>query len=483
MPYRSSNLLVSSCLLALLALSLLSAPLAGQPSHPTDPKKTPVPEQAKLDEARRLAREVYGPEYQNARTPAQLQLLAGKLLGEANRMGSDPAGQFVMFQLAADVAVQAGDGRTALGAVDQIAQIYDVDGIAMKTELLVELADGARSGVQQRAIALRMLPVVAEAVAEDEYEAAVRLCRMAKAASQKGRDGALANRITALSNQVQQTEREYRKVEAAFGALDAAPTDPQANLRVGRYLCLVKGDWEAGVPMLALGSDPRLKAAAVADLQQPDSADVQVQLGDQWWQLAEKAENAEKTNLQIRAAHWYRQALPTLSGLTKAKVEKRLEDVPEQAASSMAIPTPWVRIVNVNSGLCLSVRGASKANGARICQYPVQESAAEQQWEIIALDPKWCAILNRHSNQSLTVPGASGASGVTLVQSPFDPSANEHQWRLAPLGPAVVGVLSRQSGQAVAVAYGSKSSGGSICQWPFNKNSKEHQWRIEPVVL
>jgi hypothetical protein len=479
MPYRFSDLLVQRGRLALVALLVLSASVAGQPS---DRERISVPEQSKLDEARQLAGEVYGAEYKNARTPAQLQLLAGKLRREASQMDSDPAGRFVMFKLAADVAVRAGDGRAALGAVEEIAQVYDVDGVAMKTELLLELADVARSRIQQRTLALRMLPIVAEAIAEDNYEAAERLCRMAKAAAQKGRDGALANRITALGNQVNQTEREYRKVEAAFRALDAAPTDPDANLRVGRYLCLVKGDWAAGVPMLALGSDAQLKAAAVADLQEPDSADAQGQLGDQWWQLAEEAEDSEKTNLQIRAAHWYRQALPTLGGLTKAKVEKRLEEVPERAASSMAIPTPWVRLVNLNSGLCLSVRGASKAEGAKICQHTFQDAAGEQQWEIVPLDPQWGAILNRHSDQALAVPNDSGMSGANLVQLPFDGTSKGRQWRMVPLAPGVVGVLNRGSGQALAVAYGATHSGATICQWPFDKNSEEHQWRIEPVV-
>ena len=35
---------------------------------------------------------------------------------------------------------------------------------------------------------------------------------------------------------------------------------PPANLTVGKYYCFQKGDWEKGLPMLALGQDETLKA-------------------------------------------------------------------------------------------------------------------------------------------------------------------------------------------------------------------------------
>jgi len=442
----------------------------------------PVPDEASLEEARQLARDVYGKEYQDAKTPEQLQALAGKLLREAEQGGNDPAGRFVLLKLAADVAARAADGRTALVAIDRITETYDADGVAMKMELLSELADGARSKAQQRAIALRTLPVVAEAVREDQFESAVRLGRIALAAAQKARDGALVKKIVPVNKQVQQAQREYAKVEVARQTLDTSPTDPAANLLVGRYLALVKGDWEAGVSMLALGSDPELEAVATADIQQPTSAQAQVELADRWWQLAEQADETERASLQIRAGHWYRRAIPGLSGLVKAKVDKRLENVPDHVASSLAVPTPWVRFVNVNSGLCLSLRGTSTAVGGRICQNALEKSARERQWEIVPLDREWCVILNRHSNQSLTVPGASKTPGDTLVQSPLDPTAAEYHWRLVPTAPGSFGILNRNSGQAVAVAHGSKNVGGSICQWPFSKVWAQHQWRIEPVV-
>jgi len=79
--------------------------------------------------------------------------------------------------------------------------------------------------------------------------------------------------------------------------------------------------------LLALSSDEKLKALAKRDIEGATSSNEQATLGDGWWTLAEKQEGMAKKQIQGRAAHWYKQALPGLSGLVKDKVEKRLTSV------------------------------------------------------------------------------------------------------------------------------------------------------------
>lgn len=62
----------------------------------------------------------------------------------------------------------------------------------------------------------------------------------------------------------------------------------------------------------------------------------QAALGDAWWDLASANDDAAKQQLEARAAHWYRQALPHLTGLAAEKVAKRLEE----PASSASVGTP-----------------------------------------------------------------------------------------------------------------------------------------------
>ena len=77
---------------------------------------------------------------------------------------------------------------------------------------------------------------------------------------------------------------------------------------------------------MALGDDPELKALAKREIQGPASADEQAGLGDDWWNLAHKQGAGAKKQIQARARYWYEKALPELSGLVKAKVEKRLAE-------------------------------------------------------------------------------------------------------------------------------------------------------------
>ena len=55
----------------------------------------------------------------------------------------------------------------------------------------------------------------------------------------------------------------FGRVEQMIERLNADPDDPQANLDAGHYYCLVKGQWEKGLPMLLRADDAALRLRAV----------------------------------------------------------------------------------------------------------------------------------------------------------------------------------------------------------------------------
>jgi hypothetical protein len=130
--------------------------------------------------------------------------------------------------------------------------------------------------------------------------------------------------------------RLYDKAQNATAMLHENPINPSANTAYGKYLCFVKGDWDSGILMLALGDDPKLKALANNELVELSSRRPE-DLGDDWWDLAEQENGAIKSRTQGRAIYWYREALPKLSGLAKARVEKRLSSLTEQQQPSPTI--------------------------------------------------------------------------------------------------------------------------------------------------
>ena len=75
-----------------------------------------------------------------SQTPKAREALAGKLLDQAKQQAAgDAAGAFVLFRLARDLAVQAGDGATAFQAIDAMAEKFELDEVAMKTDVLTDL--------------------------------------------------------------------------------------------------------------------------------------------------------------------------------------------------------------------------------------------------------------------------------------------------------------------------------------------------------
>jgi hypothetical protein len=183
---------------------------------------------------------------------------------------------------------------------------------------------------------------VAEA---DEYELALSLCELARSSAQKTRQYALTKELAAKMDDLKKRQTAFQEYRAAWVVLDKNPTEPAANLAAGRYLCFVKGDWDRGVPMLALGSDAKLKDVAVKDLRGANSAEEQASIGDAWWELAETQQGSERDLLRLRAGFWYQQAEPKLAGdLAGLKIKQRLEELKkagrEIPAASGSAPEP-----------------------------------------------------------------------------------------------------------------------------------------------
>jgi hypothetical protein len=96
-------------------------------------------------------------------------------------------------------------------------------------------------------------------------------------------------------------------------------------LLAGRFLCLLAGDWQNGLPHLAKGSDAAMRDAALKDLHAGKTPEGREALGEAWSAIADKQTvGLVKQRLQERAAHWYKLALPDMTGLKKARVEKQL---------------------------------------------------------------------------------------------------------------------------------------------------------------
>jgi len=134
------------------------------------------------------------------------------------------------------------------------------------------------------------------------------------------------------------------EVAEAREVLSKTPTDPKANLVVGKHLGFMRGNWQAALPMLALGHDKTLKRLALMELAGASTAEEQVTAGDAWWKLAQAGEPSALQHIRMRAGYWYRKAFPELSGRRQGQVKARLNEVDDLTFSRFQAAAKGVSI-------------------------------------------------------------------------------------------------------------------------------------------
>ena len=316
----------------------------------------------------KTVKEVYADEWAAAKTSAQKQALAKKIVQKATESEKDLATRFVLLKLAKDAATQAYDSDTTFRSIDEMDKSFQIDALEMKAAVLARLASMAVSVEQHNALAEAAFPLVDAAVAKDDFTIAKQLADLALSEAKKAKDKAFVARAEGRAAEVDGLARECEAVKSALARLNVQSTDPEANLTIGKYKCFVKGDWAAGLPMLALGSDTTLKTLATKDIKGAASSDDQASLGDEWWAVADNQEGAAKKAIQGRAGYWYQKALPGLSGLTKDKVEKRL------AVIGVAKPTEAANGESLTTVNLLSLLDKDRLNNGELVLGPVEKA-------------------------------------------------------------------------------------------------------------
>lgn len=303
---------------------------SASPLRPLSPdeqqaKKAPVPDANAQAAAAKRLQEAYGNEWTAATSDGAKQVLAKKLLQAAWEPDKDNASRYVLLRSCRDIATQAMDGLTAFKAIEDLDHLFQIDALEMRAEVLVKGASIAATTERHLGVANKSAEIANEAVANDNFTIAKQLNALVLSEARKGTDPVLAGRASQRAAEIDELSQRYEAVKAAKVTLKNTPADPEANLILGKYKCFAKGDWEGGLPSLALGSDQALKRLASRELAGAASSDEQAKLGDGWWELAATQEGMARKPFQGRAAFWYRKALPGLSGAFEDKVKKRLQ--------------------------------------------------------------------------------------------------------------------------------------------------------------
>ncbi len=305
-----------------------SPPRTPEVKKSSAPMKKPLPpDAAATKEAENLVREVFKDDYAK-KSPADKVGLAKKLLKQGLEPGNDAATTYVIFREARDLAAQFGDLTTALLAISELSTRFETDVLEMKANALGSIAKVARSPEEHAAVAKAYAILADEAMLLENFESADRASATGSLAARKSKYIPILATLETKAKQCGELRSRFEQAKKARETLSNNSEDPAAKLALGQYLCIVKGDWDSGLALLAKGSDPDLRAAAERDLSGPTQADSRAELGDKWFTLSGKYPNSvERRSIRERGRFWYELALPDLAGPARVRVEKRLSEL------------------------------------------------------------------------------------------------------------------------------------------------------------
>jgi hypothetical protein len=344
-----------------------ATPLADQ-DHPVAPqppsvpvKKIPAPTPAALKEPLQVVNEAFNTDLTSAKTTEQKVAAANKLVDSAKEE-KDAIAKFALLSKANDVAIESGDIDVVSAVIDQIEGTYEIDGLKLRADAIRSISKLVHNPQQQQKVVVAAGDIVDKAVFADRYDIARSMAELVLNSARSTNDPDMQREAAAKERQVHETETAYAGIKSALVALAVKPDDPDANLKVGKFRCFIKGDWESGLPMLAHGNDPALKTLAQKEMAGATDAETQVALGDGWSGIAEKEAGISKSQIQKRAGKWYNEAVPNLTGLAKARVELRLKTL------SSHEPARVVNLLKLADVERDSVSGKWKLqNGTLIC--------------------------------------------------------------------------------------------------------------------
>jgi len=291
---------------------------------PTQPE--PIPSLAAQKKARKVLMDLYKDEVKQSRSSlAKSRNFSIKLLQTGDVTRNDLPKKYVLYQMVNEFAMQSADFEMAAQAIDSMAKNFKVDALSLNTEALDKALRAKLTIEQKRSLLSWKVKLIDELFAANRFEESLKQTRTATSLARKVRDTSILKQLLVRNKKIIAQQKVFTRVKKALSQLDQSPTDPDANLVVGKYRCFYKDDWAAGLQNLALGGDTKLKALAKMDLGNPTEAKERVAIGNGWWALSLTEKGLTKERIQIRAAMWYRKSLPGLTSLEKQDVEKRLK--------------------------------------------------------------------------------------------------------------------------------------------------------------
>lgn len=314
------------------------AAVAETPTAEPSPEAVRLPTAEEIEAAQVKVIEIFGGEARQAARPEQKLALAQRMSQVASETNNDLAVRYALLDAARKLYSGAGEVDLALATVVALADEFEEDGWELRLSTFTAMSDAPLPTARRDHLASVLVMLVDQAVAEEEFASADEFARLAVKVGNRSSDVNVRRLVVQKRSELTRLKDMWQAVEQARGKLEADANDPVANLVVGKFLCFVVADFEQGIPHLVRSGREPFAAAALADqLAAQGPPEEAGKAGDSWYALAESVKTSDKelvAGALLRARHWYQRVVPQLSGLDKARIEKRIQETNAIAAAA-----------------------------------------------------------------------------------------------------------------------------------------------------
>ncbi len=287
--------------------------------------KLPMPDPVSIAQKETTLKETYQSQIVSGTTQTREQS-ALELLKRSATSG-DSASEVASLHVAGLLAAEADNVSLVMQICDALDNRYDVNIFPMKIGLLTQAGKSSRTPASKADLTDVCLATGFAALAVDDYPSAKKLAELSKNAARDSNRPTQAREADFLSDETDQCSDAYDGIATYRKILRDKPLDPEASLAVGKFICFMKNDWAAGLPLLARGNDQGVRSVAntemTGDLNEPQD---QLALGSAWWELSSAARGDDQASYQQRARYWYLKGIANSREPDRSRIREQLTE-------------------------------------------------------------------------------------------------------------------------------------------------------------
>lgn len=337
------------------------------PAPASRPVGRSIPGISAQQQAQTKIKQIFATDYQDTSFNAR-RALARRLIEASEQTQFDWDAKFVLLSEARDLAAGIGDVTTAFEAIDRQAEAFPIIKLHARAEAMRISVPSLSSPPSNLAAVSICMDLLDQCMVEGDYDRADMLLTLASGAARRGKSKPHVDWTESRARILRPIKDAWEIARPAQAALSRAPNDPAASLVMGKFLTFIKGDFDAGLVLLAKCSDTELSTLAKLDLNTEPRPPAQLKTANAWWDLGATQPGDYQQTIRRRAAFWYRKSLSGLDGLDRALAQRRLQelnppqkpaDKPQRPPDALKLTKHWYRV---------SIAEVNWETAQRLCQ-------------------------------------------------------------------------------------------------------------------